>query len=59
MFKSAVLATVVLFWVTLSVSLVKAQLTASPFYKMRVPTYRPLPMRSTSVAQMVGIHYCL
>ena len=55
MFKSAVLATVVLFWVTLSVSLVKAQLTASPVYKMRVPTYRSLPVRSISIAQLVGV----
>ena len=43
---------VVLFWVTLSASLMRVQLASSPVYRMRVPTYRPLLIRSTTIAQV-------
>lgn len=50
MSKFYIFAAVVLFWVTLSASLL--QLATSPVYKMRVPTYRSLPMRSTVIAEV-------
>jgi hypothetical protein len=51
MSKVYIFAAVVLFWVALSVSLLRVQLTASSVYKMRVPTYRSVPIQSTTVAQ--------
>jgi hypothetical protein len=51
MSKFYILAAVVLFWVALSASLLQVQLVASPVYKMRVPTYRSVPILSTTVAQ--------
>ncbi|WP_210520641.1 hypothetical protein [Hymenobacter terricola] len=56
MFKSCIFTAVLvlLFWVALSASLLQAQLTVSPVYKMRVPTYRSMPMRSTVIAQVKG-----
>ena len=52
MFKSYIFAAVILFWVTLSVSLLQVQLTVSPVYKMRVPTYRSVPVYTTSIARV-------
>ena len=52
MSKIYIFAAVVLFWVTLSASLLRIQLAASPVYKMRVPTYRSMPIRSVSIAQV-------
>jgi hypothetical protein len=51
MTKFYIFAAVVLFWVTMAASLLRVQLVASPVYKMRVPTYRSMPIRSTVVAQ--------
>ncbi|MBD2721395.1 MULTISPECIES: hypothetical protein [Hymenobacter] len=48
-------AAVVLFWVTLSASLMRVQLASSPVYKMRVPTYRSMPIRSTAVVRVPGV----
>ena len=55
MFKLYIFAAVLLFWVTLSASLLQVQLTVSPVYKMRVPTYRSCPIRSTSIAQVQSV----
>jgi hypothetical protein len=52
MTKFYIFAAVVLFWVTLSASLMRVQLASSPVYKMRVPTYRAMLIRSTIVAQV-------
>ncbi|HEX8350102.1 MAG TPA: hypothetical protein VF598_09065 [Hymenobacter sp.] len=51
MFKLYAFAVVVLFWVTLSASLMGVQLVASPVYKMRLPTHRSTPIHATMVAQ--------
>jgi hypothetical protein len=52
MSKVYIFAAVVLFWVTLSASLLRVQLATSPVYKMSVPTYRSVPIRSTVIAQV-------
>ena len=52
MTKFYIFAAVVLFWVSLSASLMGAQLTATPVHKLRVPTYRSMPIRSAVVAQV-------
>ena len=52
MFKSYIFAAVILFWVTLSVSLLQVQLTVSPVYKMRVPTYRSVPVHTPGIARI-------
>jgi hypothetical protein len=52
MSKLYVFAAVFLFWSALAASLMQVQLVASPMHKMRVPTYRSMPIRSTSVAQV-------
>ena len=54
MFKFYIFAAVILFWVTLSASLLQVHLAVSPVYKMRVPTYRSISIRSTSIAQVQG-----
>ena len=53
MTKFYLFAAVVLFWVTLSASLMRVQLAASPVYKMRVPTYRSTLVRSSAVVARV------
>ncbi|UOQ97471.1 hypothetical protein MUN81_19820 [Hymenobacter sp. 5317J-9] len=55
MTKFYLFAAVVLFWVTLSASLMRVQLASSPVYKMRVPTYRSALLRSTMVAQAQSV----
>jgi hypothetical protein len=55
MTKFYIFAAVVLFWVTLSASLMRVQLASSPVYKMRVPTYRSMPIRSTAIAQVQAV----
>ncbi|MBF9224178.1 hypothetical protein [Hymenobacter ruricola] len=52
MTKFYLFAAVVLFWVTLSASLMRVQLASSLVYKMRVPTYRSVPIGSRVVAQV-------
>ncbi|HEX8328437.1 MAG TPA: hypothetical protein VF629_12920 [Hymenobacter sp.] len=49
MSKVYTFAAIVLFWVTLSTSLLRVQLVSSPVYKMRVPTHRSM-LISTPVA---------
>ena len=49
-----IFAAVFLFWTALTASLLQVQLAASPVYKMRVPTYRSMPIRSTSIAEVKG-----
>jgi len=51
MSKLYIFAAVFLFWSALAASLMQAQLLASPMHKMRVPTYRSLPIRATVIAQ--------
>ncbi|MCI1189310.1 hypothetical protein MON38_17945 [Hymenobacter sp. DH14] len=51
MSKLYILAAVFLFWSALAASLMQAQLVASPMHKMRVPTYRSLPIRATVIAK--------
>lgn len=51
MTKLYIFAAVFLFWSALAASLMQVQLVASPMHKMRVATYRSVPMRSTVVAQ--------
>ncbi len=51
MSKLYIFAAVFLFWTALTASLMQAQLVASPVHKMRVPTYRSMPIRSMVVAQ--------
>ena len=55
MSKLYIFAAVILFWVTLSASLMRVQLASSPVYKLRVPTYRSVPMRSTTIAQVQSV----
>ncbi|GAA3978247.1 hypothetical protein [Hymenobacter antarcticus] len=55
MSKLSIFAAVFLFWATLSASLMRVQLVASPVYKMRVPTHRSAPIRSTVVARVEGV----
>ena len=55
MFKFYSFAAVMLFWVTLSVSLFRVHVVSSPVYKMRVPTYRSLPVRSVAIAQITPV----
>ena len=52
MSKLSIFAAVFLFWTALAASLMQVQLVASPMHKMRVPTYRSMPIRSTIVAQV-------
>ena len=52
MSKLYIFAAVFLFWTALTASLMQAQLLASPMHKMRVPTYRAMPIRSMVVAQV-------
>ena len=54
MSKVYIFAAIVLFWVSLSASLLRVELVASPVYKMRVSTYRSMPIRSTVIAQVQG-----
>lgn len=49
-----IFAAVFLFWTVLTASLMQVQLAASSVYKMRVPTYRSMPIRSTFIAQVKG-----
>ena len=55
MFKFYAFASVMLFWVTLSASLFRVHVVSSPVYKMRVPAYRSLPVRSVAMAQIAQI----
>jgi hypothetical protein len=52
MSKLYIFAAVFLFWTALAASLMQAQLVASPVHKLRVPTYRAMPMRATVIAQV-------
>lgn len=52
--KVYVFAAIVLFWVSLSTSLLRVQLAASPVYRLRVPAYRSMPIRPTVIAQVQG-----
>ena len=52
MSKLSIFAAVFLFWTALAASLMQVQLVASPVHKLRVPTYRSLPMHSTAIARM-------
>lgn len=52
MSKLYIFAAVFLFWTALAASLMQVQLVASSMHKMRVPTYRSIPMRATVVAQV-------
>ena len=54
MSKVYIFAAIVLFWISLSASLMQVELAASPVYKLRVPTYRSLPIRSMVIAQVQG-----
>ena len=54
MSKVYIFAAIVLFWVSLSASLLQVQLVASPVYKLRMPTSRSMPIRSTVIAQVPG-----
>ena len=54
MFKLYVFAAVFLFWTALAISLMQVQLVASTVHKMRVPTYRSMPIQPTAVAQVQG-----
>lgn len=55
MFKFYSFAAVMLFWVTLSASLFRVHVVSSPVYKMRVPTYRSLLVRSVAMAQIAPV----
>jgi hypothetical protein len=50
--KLYIFAAVFLFWSALAASLMQVQLEASPMHKMRVPTHRSMPIRSTVIAQV-------
>jgi hypothetical protein len=52
MSKLYIFAAVFLFWTALTASLMQVQLVASPVHKMRVPTYRSMPIRATVIAQV-------
>ena len=54
MSKLYIFAAVFLFWSTLAASLMQVQLVASPMHKLRVPTSRSMPIRSTVIAQVQG-----
>ena len=43
---------VFLFWTAFAASLMQVQLVASPMHKMRVSTYRLMPMHATTIAQV-------
>ncbi len=47
-----IFAAVFLFWTALTASLMQVQLVASPVHKMRVPTYRSMPMHAAVIAQV-------
>jgi len=53
-FKIYFFAAVILFWVTLSASLMRAQLAAASVYKMRMP-YRSLLVHSIGVGQTKSV----
>ncbi|MBU6123240.1 hypothetical protein [Hymenobacter siberiensis] len=55
MTKLYIFAAVFLFWSALAASLMQVQLVVSPMHKLRVPTYRSMPIRSTVIAQVQGI----
>jgi hypothetical protein len=55
MSKLSIFAAVFLFWTALAASLMQVQLVASPMHKLRVPTYRSMPIRSTVVAQVTTL----
>lgn len=52
MSKLYIFAAVFLFWSALAASLMQVQLVASPMHKLRVPTYRAIPMHATVIAQV-------
>ena len=52
MSKLSIFAAVFLFWTVLTISLMQVQLMVSPVNKIRVPTYRSMPMHSTVIARM-------
>ncbi len=52
MSKLSIFAAIFLFWTALAASLMQVQLVASPMHKMRVPTYRSIPVHSTVIARM-------
>lgn len=54
MSKLYIFATVFLFWTALAASLMQVQLGISSVRKMRVPTYRSVPVRPTVVAQVAN-----
>lgn len=54
MSKVCILAAIVLFWVSLTASLLQVQLATSPVYKLRVPTHRSSSIRSTLIARVQG-----
>ncbi|MDO7849864.1 hypothetical protein Q5H92_26120 [Hymenobacter sp. M29] len=51
MTKLYIFAAVFLFWTALAASFMQVQLGVSSMHKMRVPTYRSVPVRATVVAQ--------
>ncbi|GAB3579383.1 hypothetical protein [Hymenobacter daeguensis] len=51
MSKLYIFAAVFLFWTALAASLMQVQLVCSPVHKMRVPTYRSVPVRAAVIAQ--------
>ena len=51
MSKLYIFVAVFLFWTALAASLMQVQLVASPVHKMRVPTYRSVPVHATIIAQ--------
>ena len=51
MSKLYIFAAIFLFWTALAASLMQVQLVASPIHRLRVPTYRSMPIRATVVAQ--------
>ena len=52
MFKLYTFAAIFLFWGALAASLMQVQLVVLPMHKLRVPTYRSMPIRSTVLAQV-------
>ena len=52
MSKLTIFAAVFLFWTALAASLMQVQLVASPVHRMRVPTYRSVPIRAAVMAQL-------
>ena len=50
-----ILAAVFLFWSALAASLMQVQLATPSMHKLRVPTYRSMPIRATVIAQVSTI----